>query len=242
MTRTKTLTGLVLLSLLGFASPLAAQSTAPVRYFYDDLGRLTKVVDPSGNVATYNYDAVGNLLSIARSTLSSLNARAIFGFTPQRGGIGESPANTQRATPFLKLDLDPPSGEITCLGFSAKRNIFLAGALNSWVYFWTADDWHKVLALRPEAPPKAKAGKHQPEYRELTACAISPDAWASPWAQGTRLASSLSYPGTSWRRCGRRRTHSLIALMGSGLQRGTELWWRCGIQALGSASRSSILI
>jgi len=64
MTRTRTLTGLVLLLVLGFAPALPAQSTAPVQYFYDGLGRVIKVVDPSGNVATYSYDAVGNLLSV----------------------------------------------------------------------------------------------------------------------------------------------------------------------------------
>jgi YD repeat-containing protein len=34
---------------------------------YDDLGRLSQVIDGQGNVATYNYDAVGNLLSITRN-------------------------------------------------------------------------------------------------------------------------------------------------------------------------------
>ncbi len=38
MTRTRTLTGLVFLLVLGFAPALPAQSTAPVQYFYDDLG------------------------------------------------------------------------------------------------------------------------------------------------------------------------------------------------------------
>lgn len=37
-------------------------------YIYDDLGRLSQVMDGQGNVATYRYDAVGNLLSIARNT------------------------------------------------------------------------------------------------------------------------------------------------------------------------------
>ena len=34
-------------------------------YAYDSLGRLIGAYDPSGNAAVYNYDAVGNLLSIA---------------------------------------------------------------------------------------------------------------------------------------------------------------------------------
>jgi len=52
---------------------------------------LTTVVDPSGNVATYNYDAVGNLLSITRST-SSPSALAIFGFSPSQGSVGQTVA------------------------------------------------------------------------------------------------------------------------------------------------------
>ena len=38
------------------------------QYIYDDFGRLSQVIDGQGNVATYNYDAVGNLLSITRNT------------------------------------------------------------------------------------------------------------------------------------------------------------------------------
>ncbi|MEW6248908.1 MAG: IPT/TIG domain-containing protein [Nitrospirota bacterium] len=53
-------------------SPLPA---GEAQYAYDDLGRLTTVVDEAGNTAVYNYDAVGNLLSIDR-------------FTPGAGGIG----------------------------------------------------------------------------------------------------------------------------------------------------------
>jgi len=33
-------------------------------YWYDDLGRLKRVMDQQGNIRTYNYDAVGNILSI----------------------------------------------------------------------------------------------------------------------------------------------------------------------------------
>ena len=89
--RKRTLTGLIFLFILGFASPLWAQSGASVQYVYDTLGRLTTVVDPSGNVATYNYDAVGNLLSIIRTT-SSPSALAIFGFSPAQGSVGQTVA------------------------------------------------------------------------------------------------------------------------------------------------------
>ena len=77
------------LLLLCACLPLAAQSSNPIQYFYDDLGRLTKVVDQNGNVATYSYDAAGNITSIQRSTVS-VNAPAIFSFAPQSGPIGQT--------------------------------------------------------------------------------------------------------------------------------------------------------
>src|SRR6266699_864391 len=90
MMQRKRLTGLIFLFILGIASPLWAQSDS-VQYVYDALGRLTTVVDPSGNVATYNYDAVGNLLSITRTT-SSPSALAIFSFSPAQGSVGQTVA------------------------------------------------------------------------------------------------------------------------------------------------------
>ena len=55
-------------------------STCPLyadqaQYLYDDQGRLTSVIDSTGALAVYNYDSVGNLLSIDR-------------FTPPGSGIG----------------------------------------------------------------------------------------------------------------------------------------------------------
>ncbi len=79
---------LIVLVGIGFVRPLWAQSGNPVQYYYDDLGRLTRVVDPSGNIATYHYDSVGNLLSITRSTLPANNGLAILSFTPQSGPVG----------------------------------------------------------------------------------------------------------------------------------------------------------
>jgi len=85
----RTLTRIIFLFFLGFASPLWAQSGASVQYVYDALGRLTTVIDPSGSVATYNYDAVGNLLSITRTTTSP-SALAILGFSPAQGAVGQT--------------------------------------------------------------------------------------------------------------------------------------------------------
>ena len=45
------------------------------QYLYDEQGRLISVSDSTGTLAVYNYDAVGNLLSIDR-------------FTPPGSGIG----------------------------------------------------------------------------------------------------------------------------------------------------------
>ena len=45
------------------------------------------MVDGKGNVATYTYDAVGNLLSITRST-GGVGAPTVTGITPNSGAAG----------------------------------------------------------------------------------------------------------------------------------------------------------
>jgi YD repeat-containing protein len=42
----------------------ANAQTPTIGYVYDSVGRLVAVYDASGNAAVYNYDLVGNLLSI----------------------------------------------------------------------------------------------------------------------------------------------------------------------------------
>jgi YD repeat-containing protein len=59
------------------------------QYIYDDLGRLSQVFDGQGNVATYQYDAVGNLLSITRNT-GGVEAPTITAFRPNIGNAGAS--------------------------------------------------------------------------------------------------------------------------------------------------------
>lgn len=97
--------GAVLL-LLGLLTPVMAQQSPGIRYVYDDLNRLIKVIDPTGEVAEYVYDAVGNILEIRRSTLAEL---AIIDFTPSRGAVetvvtiqgqGFSPTASQNAVAF----------------------------------------------------------------------------------------------------------------------------------------------
>jgi YD repeat-containing protein len=73
---------------LACGKPLHAQSQ-PVQYFYDDLGQLTKVVDSTGTIIEYVYDPVGNILQVRRSTAPA-GTLAVFNFTPQRGGPGQT--------------------------------------------------------------------------------------------------------------------------------------------------------
>ena len=73
----------LLLTLAVARPPLIAQS--PIQYVYDQIGRLIAVIDPSGDTATYTYDAVGNILSIGRHASSAIS---VISFTPASGPIG----------------------------------------------------------------------------------------------------------------------------------------------------------
>jgi YD repeat-containing protein len=53
--------------LLLFTLVQSTTTADQAQHVYDDLGRLSQMIDGQGNVATYNYDAVGNLLSITRN-------------------------------------------------------------------------------------------------------------------------------------------------------------------------------
>jgi 6-phosphogluconolactonase len=68
---------------------LGGQNNSSLKCYYDELGQLTTVVYPSGDVVQYTYDAIGNILSISKSTLSSPGALAIFNVTPLRGAPGD---------------------------------------------------------------------------------------------------------------------------------------------------------
>ena len=62
-----------------------AAAQAGYELVYDELGRLVAVIDPAGETATYVYDAVGNVLSITRTTSSQVS---VIEFTPNGGPIG----------------------------------------------------------------------------------------------------------------------------------------------------------
>ena len=71
----------------GATTTLNVSLGAPVKYLYDELGRLTGVISKDGNAATYAYDAVGNLLSISRQSTTQVS---IIGFTPKSALVGSS--------------------------------------------------------------------------------------------------------------------------------------------------------
>ena len=88
--------------------PTAFQTTesGPVNYVYDSLGRLVAVIGSSGDAAVYNYDAVGNILSIQRIAATQLS---VISFTPAKGiqgasitiyGTGFSTAASQNSVSF----------------------------------------------------------------------------------------------------------------------------------------------
>lgn len=74
---------------LAIATSAGGQTNISFQYFYDDLGQLTKVLDSTGSVVEYVYDPVGNILQIKRSSAAP-GTLAIFSFTPQRGGPGQT--------------------------------------------------------------------------------------------------------------------------------------------------------
>ncbi len=69
-------------------------------YVYDELGRLIRVVDEQGQVAIYNYDPVGNLLSIQRTTASTFTP-TINSITPNSFNRGTQTSVTLAGQNFL---------------------------------------------------------------------------------------------------------------------------------------------
>jgi YD repeat-containing protein len=90
---------------------LAAAAPTEIRYLHDEGGRLTAVIQPTGESAIYHYDAVGNLLSIQRQSSS---ATSIIGFSPRVGAAGTTV--TISGTGFSAT---PASNTVTFNGVSA---------------------------------------------------------------------------------------------------------------------------
>ncbi len=87
------------------------------QYFYDELGRLVGVIDGSGNVAVYNYDAVGNLLSIERFTTGAFRGSehlgAYYGHAPKSVGAICDPMAFSGVVKVAPNVLGPKHGAVT---------------------------------------------------------------------------------------------------------------------------------
>lgn len=80
------LKALIALGILMVVVAVQGQTVSgPVTYSYDELGRLIGVVAASGDAVRYNYDSVGNILSITRYPAGQ---STIFEFHPKSGPVG----------------------------------------------------------------------------------------------------------------------------------------------------------
>ena len=61
---------LIVCSAIFFLSLAASGQTGTTQYIYDDNGRLTAVITPSGEVSVYEYDSAGNIISVTRQNNS----------------------------------------------------------------------------------------------------------------------------------------------------------------------------
>jgi len=85
-----------------------------VIYLYDDLGRLTRVVNENNECATYEYDAVGNLLSIARGT-NCLQPPTIDSLSQDTAQVGDTTCITISGSNFIgaTVTTDNPDVQIS---------------------------------------------------------------------------------------------------------------------------------
>lgn len=83
----QTVTGVTVTSSSTTTANLVMTPTASgsIRYVFDELDRLAAVIDANGDAAIYQYDATGNLLSIARGSATTVS---IIEFTPDSGAVG----------------------------------------------------------------------------------------------------------------------------------------------------------
>ncbi len=80
---------LLALLLVPVVAAIATAQQASIHYVYDDLNRLSAVVNQQGDVAVYTYDATGNILKIERFNATELpGAVGISYFSPSIGRTG----------------------------------------------------------------------------------------------------------------------------------------------------------
>ena len=117
-----------------------ALAPGSVWYAYDELDRLIAAIDPGGAGAAYRYDAVGNVLSIARQSADTLS---ILGFSPRSGVAGSTVTIT--GTAFSSQPGGNTvgfNGSTATLGVSSStqiRAVVPAGASSGPISVATAD-------------------------------------------------------------------------------------------------------
>ena len=108
-----------------FCCLTGAQAQSPIRYIYDELGRLISVVDPTGAAAIYTYDSVGNLLSITRQNAGVVS---ILHVSPDTGSTGQTV--TVYGTGFSET---PSQNTITFNGTAATVSASTATSITTTV-------------------------------------------------------------------------------------------------------------
>ncbi len=86
-------------------------------YFYDSLDRLVRVIDGQGNIITYDYDEVGNILAIRRNTVGDLPPPALTTAVPNQFTQGKSVTVILSGTSLLGGVVSTPSPDITIDNF-----------------------------------------------------------------------------------------------------------------------------
>src|ERR1041385_3019986 len=89
----------VLLS--AFLLPQVDLAQITFQYFYDSRNQLARVIDSAGNVITYSYDEVGNILAITRTTVGSLPPPVISAVSPNQVNQSASVTLTITGTGLL---------------------------------------------------------------------------------------------------------------------------------------------
>lgn len=97
--------------LVSTSTPASAQES--FHYTYDASGQLFRVIDSSGTQIQYDYDEVGNILAIQRTTVGT--GLQVLGFSPARGGVG-----TRVTVQGQGFAADPASNALAFNGVAAS--------------------------------------------------------------------------------------------------------------------------